>query len=244
MAKLASDIEKPDGFVVIKKDEIQSFLDPLPVSRLWGVGKASQAVFERFGIKTIQQVRQQSPEFLVEQFGKFGLQLWELSQGIDQRKVVSERQTKSISNETTFADDVVNIDVLHAWLMQLTEQVAFRLREHQLKGKTIQIKVRYSDFTTYTRSATLDTLTRSTRLIWQTAKKLLDDCIAQNTQSVRLIGVGIAGLSGKNQTEPVQSDLFSENTSENDDKLDQLTDKINQRFGKRSIHHGRGGHLK
>lgn len=240
LAKLASDIEKPDGFVVIEKSKVQSFLDPLPISRLWGVGKATHAIFDRFGIKTIQQVREQSPEFLVDKLGKFGLQLWELSQGIDHRKVVNIRQAKSISNETTFADDIMDKNILHAWLMQLSEQVAFRLRHHELKGKTIQIKVRYSDFTTYTRAATLDKLTHSTRLIWQTAKTLLDGCIANNTRPVRLIGVGISGLTGKGQVEPVQNDLFSSNNPEEDDRLDQLTDQINQRFGKRSIHRGTG----
>jgi len=240
LAKLASDIEKPDGFVVIEESKVQPFLDPLPISRLWGVGKATHAIFDRFGIKTIQQVREQSPEFLVDKLGKFGLQLWELSQGIDHRKVVNMRQAKSISNETTFADDIRDKNILHAWLMQLTEQVAFRLRHHELKGKTIQIKVRYSDFTTYTRAATLDKLTQSTRLIWQTAKMLLDDFIANNTKPVRLIGVGISGLTGKGQIEPVQNDLFSSNNPEEDDRLDQLTDQINQRFGKRSIHRGTG----
>jgi DNA polymerase-4 len=244
LAKLASDIQKPNGFVLIKQDEVQSFLDPLPVSRLWGVGKATHATFERYGIKTIKQVRQQTPEFLQDKLGKFGIQLWELAQGIDHRKVVNQRQAKSISNETTFADDIADKSVLHAWLMQLCEQVASRLRNQALKGRTVQMKVRYNDFSTYTRAVTLDKLTQSTRLISNTAKALLDSCMTKNTKPVRLIGVGVSGLAGLHESIPEQHDLFSRENHEKDNDIDQITDQINQRFGKRSIRRGSGDQVK
>ena len=244
LAKLASDIQKPDGFVVIKENEVQSFLDPLPISRLWGVGKATHATFERYGIKTIRQVREQSPEFLTDKFGKFGFQLWELAQGIDHRKVVNERKAKSISNETTFADDISDKAVIHAWLMQLSEQVAYRLRRKEVKGRTIQIKIRYNDFSTYTRAETLDKLTHSTRLISENAKALLDSCLAKNSKPVRLVGVGVTSLAGKGEKLPEQNDLFSAVNEEKENHIDQLTDDINKRFGKRSIHRGSGDQVK
>lgn len=244
LAKLASDIQKPDGFVVIKKDEVQSFLDPLPVSRLWGVGKATHATFERFGIKTIKQVREQPTEFLSDKFGKFGIQMWELAQGIDQRKVINERKAKSISNETTFADDVNDKTILHAWIMQLSEQVACRLRHKEVKGRTIQLKIRYNDFSTYTRVETLDKLTDSTRLISNIAKALLDSCITKNTKPVRLIGVGVTGLADKNEKFAEQTELFSSVNHEKENEIDQLADEINQRFGKRSLHRGSGDQVK
>ena len=244
LAKLASDIQKPNGFVVIKESEVQAFLDPLPISRLWGVGKATQTTFERYGIKTIKQVREQSPEFLLDRFGKYGLQLWELAQGIDHRKVINERKSKSVSNESTFAEDITDKTVLHAWIMQLSEQVAFRLRAKEIKGRTIQIKIRYDDFSTYTRAETLDKLTNSTRVISSHAKTLLQSCLTKNTKPVRLIGVGVSSLAAKGEKLPEQSDLFNPVNDEKESQLDKLTDKINQRFGKRSIHRGSGDQVK
>ncbi|MEJ2140827.1 MAG: DNA polymerase IV [Gammaproteobacteria bacterium] len=244
LAKLASDIQKPDGFVIIQQHEVQTFLDPLPVSRLWGVGKATNAVFERFGIKTIRQVREQSPEFLADKFGKYGIQLWELAQGIDHRKVVNERQAKSMSNETTFSEDITDVTVLHAWIMQLSEQVAFRLRRKKIKGRTIQIKIRYNDFSTYTRAETLDKLTNSTRVISNGARSLLDLCIKKNNKPVRLIGVGVTNLAGKDGKVQEQNDLFASVNQEKENEIDQVTDQINQRFGKRSIHRGTGDQIK
>lgn len=244
LAKLASDIQKPNGFVVIRQDEVQSFLDPLPVSRLWGVGKATHATFERYGIKTIRQVREQSVEFLSDKFGKHGIQLWELAQGIYHRKVVSERKAKSVSNETTFSEDITDKTVLHAWIMQLSEQVAYRLRQKKTRGRTIQFKIRYNDFSTYTRAESLDKLTNSTRLISENAKALLDSCLLKNSKPVRLIGVGVSGLAEEGETLPQQTDLFNPVDDEKQNEIDELTDKINQRFGKRSIHRGSGDQIK
>ena len=128
IAKIASDIDKPDGFMLVPEEQTQAFLDPLPVSRLWGVGKATHQVFERLGVQTIAQVRQLPEAVMQDYFGRHGLHLWQLAQGIDGRRVVSERQAKSISNETTFAQDIRDPLALHACLMELTEQVAARLR--------------------------------------------------------------------------------------------------------------------
>ena len=153
LAKIASDLNKPDGFLVVEK--VQEFLDPLPVERLWGVGKQSSKVFERLGIRTIGQLRQWPVETLVSRFGSQGKHLWQLAHGIDDRPVVPEREAKSISHETTFEHDVDDQDVLRAWLADLTEQVGWRLRRHGLRGRTVRLKVRFADFSTITRSQTL-----------------------------------------------------------------------------------------
>ncbi len=244
LAKIASDLDKPDGFVEVRPDDIQSFLDPLPVGRLWGVGKVTGSEFERLGIKTIAQVRRQSPEFLQMKFGNFGIQLWELAHGRDSRPVVTDHRAKSISNENTFETDVRDKEVLRSWLMDLTEQVGYRLRRHDLYGRTVQIKLRFSDFKTITRSHTLSEPTQMTRDIWQAALNLLNDYLAGHHQPVRLLGVGISGLATELPLEPVQGDLFTpqEQTPARKKEIDKLADAINNRFGKLQLRRGSGFH--
>ena len=115
LAKIASDLQKPDGFVVVEPDRIQEFLDPLPVERLWGVGRQGSKVFQRLGIRTISQLRQWPVELLKHHFGTHGEHLWQLAHGIDDRRVVPEREAKSISHETTFETDIFDQEVLRAW---------------------------------------------------------------------------------------------------------------------------------
>ena len=122
LAKIASDLKKPDALVVVEPEQVQEFLAPLPVERLWGVGKKGSKVFERLGIRTIGQLRQWPLESLQTHFGSSGEYLWQLAHGIDDRPVVPEREAKSISHETTFAQDIAELEVLRAWLVDLTEQ--------------------------------------------------------------------------------------------------------------------------
>ena len=133
LAKIASDLKKPDGFMVVEPEHVQEFLDPLPVERLWGVGKQGSKVFQRLGIRTIGQLRQWPIDTLISRFGSQGEHLWQLAHGIDDDPVVPEREAKSISHETTFEQDIDDLDVLRAWLVDLTEQVAWRLRRHGLR---------------------------------------------------------------------------------------------------------------
>src|SRR5439155_20479496 len=130
LAKIASDLEKPDGFVVVDPNRVQEFLDPLPVGRLWGVGRVTGRAFERLGIRTIGQVRALPLEILERHFGKHGHHLWQLAQGLDDRRVVPDREAKSISHETTFARDIEELEILRAWLLQLAEELAARLRRN------------------------------------------------------------------------------------------------------------------
>ena len=205
LAKIASDIGKPDGFVVVAPHEVPSFLDPLPVSRLWGVGKVTGRVFERLNIRTIADVRRMPESELRRLLGEWGTHLHELAQGIDDRVVVPDREAKSISHETTFAVDLGDPEILRAWLRELTEHVGWRLRRNELRGRTVQLKVRFADFKTITRARTLELPTDITDEIWKAASELLETKVTLRGRRVRLIGVGVSGLDSAG---PVQQTLF------------------------------------
>ncbi len=239
VAKIASDIDKPDGFVVINADEVQAFLDPLPVSRLWGVGKVTGTEFERLGIHTVRQVRQQPLEALQYRFGKFGEQIWNLAQGIDPRKVVTDSRAKSISNETTFAVDISNRNLLRNHLLELTEQVAFRLRQQGVYARTVQIKLRFSDFKTITRCMSLVAHTQTTQELWKVARRLLDTALDGKARAIRLLGIGASNLSRQAGVSQ-QADLFSGHEQKKQRDIDQLADEIRNRFGAVSIRRGAG----
>lgn len=234
VAKIASDIGKPDGYVVVEKEDIQSFLDPLPVKRIWGVGKKTEVQLNNYGISTIKDLRCQSERWLIERFGKHGDHIFRLANGQDKRQVISDAKAKSISSENTFAEDISNKQTLMTYLSLLTEQVAARLREKDRKGKTVNLKIRFHDFTTIVRSKTLSQSSNQTEEIWKTVKMLFNTAVASQKISVRLLGVGVSGFS---EEQSYQEDLFSDN--EKYDELDVITDEINQRFGKLKIHRGR-----
>jgi DNA polymerase-4 len=228
LAKLASDLQKPDGFVVVDPNHVQAFLDPLPVGRLWGVGKVSGKTFQELGITTIGQLRLVPVEILESHFGKSGRHLWNLAQGIDNRRVVPDRDAKSISHETTFAHDIDDLEVLRIWLLQLTEQLSRRLRRHHLVGQTIHLKVRFADFHTITRARTLAEPTNITEEIWQAAAELLTQRLPAQRQPVRLLGLGVSGLDSESSR---QGHLFDDQRREKQQKLDEVTDHIQDRFG-------------
>ncbi|WP_417376438.1 DNA polymerase IV [Gimesia maris] len=235
LAKIASDADKPDGLVVVEPDKIQEFLDPLPVSRVWGIGKMATQRFNRLGIQTISQVRVLEPKILTELFGEQGLHLWNLSQGLDERAVIPERQAKSISRETTFSSDVNDLEILRIILMDLVEDVSRRLRKNKLRGKTIQLKIRYDDFSTFTRSTTVSQPTDLTREIEQSALLMLDQKLPERPLSIRLIGVGVTGFQSGSQH---QKSLFDEEDQQKYSRLDQVKDQIASRFGSNSIIRG------
>jgi len=237
VAKVASDIEKPDALVSVRAEQVQAFLDPLPVSRLWGAGKTTVAVFERMGVRTIAQVRSLSEQMLLSQFGKWGTQLWQLAHGHDPRPVISDGQAKSISHENTFAQDVSRAYILETYLLQLTEQVAARLRQQGLQGKTVQLKLRYPDFKTITRARTLDNYTDSTTLLWQVVKALLHANWSVG-QPIRLIGMGVSQFQNRDNPTAVQGDLFMQDDARQR-TLDTITDTINAKFGAAMLHRGR-----
>ena len=239
LAKVASDVGKPDGFVVVDPDDVQGFLDPLPVSKLWGVGKVSNRRLEAQGVHTIGDLRHQPRQALDQLFGRWGERLWALARGIDDRPVIPDHEAKSISHETTFAEDLVDPGVLRERLLALTGQVARRLRRHRLRGRTVQIKIRFADFKTITRERTLASPTDVTQELWRAAETLLARNLPHRQQGVRLLGIGVSGLEAGGYTQP---ELFTEAANAKQSKLDDVSDRIQGRFGTAALQ--RATHLK
>jgi len=236
LAKLASDLEKPDGLVVVPPDAIQEFLDPLPVKRIWGVGRVTEKVFDRIGVKTVADLRRLEQDVLQRYFGDHGQHLWKLARGIDDRKVIPDREAKSVSHETTFSEDIAELSQLRARAAELTDQVARRLRRADRKGHTVTVKMRFFDFRTITRSITLPHATSETAVIWDAVSEILSNRLPEHRPPVRLLGVGVTGFSGNKSA---QLQLFD--TEPASSQLDQAADRIRERFGGTSL--GRGSSL-
>ena len=238
LAKIASDLDKPDGFVVVREDDVASFLETLPIERLWGVGPIAQKTLHTMGVRTVGQLAAVSMETLVARFGSAGEHLGQLARGIDNRSVVPDHRAKQISHETTFAVDVDSADVLRARLLDLTEQVARRVRRAGLVGRTVQLKVRFGDFRTITRSTTLAVPTDVTDEIWSAARTILEDRVPMD-KPVRLVGIGVGSLT---DTGGEQLGLFDRSEHERQRRIDEVTDQIKDRFGTNAL--GRAGGLK
>ena len=237
LAKLASDLDKPDGLVVVPTDAIEAFLEPLPVSRLWGVGKVSNRDLAEMGVHTIGDLRRLPEALLVSRFANTAAHWARLARGIDDRRVVPDRDAKSISHETTFATDIDDPEVLKSWLLELTEQVATRLRRQGLRGKTVFIKVRYADFHTVTRSESLDAPSNVTRELYVTAARLLQAQLARSPRPVRLLGMGVSALTAGAHA---QGQLFETEDREQQRRIDTVVDSIKSRFGNRALRRGGG----
>ncbi|MBW3543304.1 MAG: DNA polymerase IV [Planctomycetes bacterium] len=233
LAKLASDLEKPDGLVIVEPQRVQEFLDPLPVGRLWGVGRVAGRILDELGIQTIGQLRGCRVAALHERFGKTGAHLWQLAHGLDERTVVPDRDAKSVSHETTFAVDIADAEALRAWLLELVEQVGRRLRRSGRRGRTVNLKVRFSDFRTIVRSQSLPDATASTERLWKAAAELFSK-LPPGHLPVRLLGMGVSGIS---RAGFVQRRLFDE-TGPQQTGLDDATDRIRDRFGAAALLRG------
>ncbi len=240
VAKIASDIEKPDGFVYVGAGQVQAFLDPLPVERIWGVGKVTAGALHRLGIKTIAQLRRQSLPAMQELFGQHGAHLWELAHGRDARHVIPDQDARSLSHETTFAQDIEDSEVLLARLLELTEQVAMRLRRQHLKSRTVSLKIRFYDFSTLTRALTLDVATDNTRDLWQAVRDVFETRLPRPLPPVRLIGMGVSGFDNESEA-TAQGDLFAPPCAEMPvpTAIDAVTDTVNERFGARTLRRAR-----
>ncbi len=235
LAKLASDLRKPDALVTITAETVHEVVDPLSVRKLWGVGPAAEAALERQGIRTIGQVRRTPPELLTRWFGSQGGQLARLAAGLDDRPVTPDTEAKSIGQETTFPVDLGELDALRAVLLEHVEQVGRRLRRHGLRARTVTVKLRTGDFTTRTRSATLPSATDVTGELWATAQGLLSAWAARGVRPLRLLGVTASGLT---TARGEQLPLFADPARQKQRQLDAALDGITERFGRGAVRRG------
>lgn len=237
VAKIASDIDKPDGLTVVTANGLTAFLDPLPVSRMWGAGKVTQDKLERYNIKSFKELRLFPVKTLERLFGKNGVRMQLMASGIDEREVVTGHEAKSIGHEETFVDDITEIELLERYLLSLSMKTAERMRHMGLKAKVIQLKVKYHDFTLVTRSLTLDDFIDDGMIIYMTASDLLGKTEA-GVRPVRLIGVSVSGLNTDGLSG--QMSLFARDEKiEKAKNLNRAIDSVNKRFGKKGIIPGR-----
>jgi DNA polymerase-4 len=235
LAKLASDLEKPDGFVTITAETAQKTLDPLGVGRIWGVGKVTEESLRTHGIRTIADLRHCPVSLLRTIVGQGAETLLRLACGQDDSDVEPARQRKSVSSEQTFPTDIDDADVLSSVLLEQVEEVAHRLRRSRLKARTVTLKLRYGDFRTVTRSETLGEATNLTQPLWETARRVFRQWHERSAGALRLLGFGASGLQEQDQG---QGDLFADPDAEKLKRLDQTADKIRDRYGRRAIHRG------
>lgn len=233
LAKLASDLNKPDGLTIIEPGRVHDILDPLPVSKLWGVGPAAEKSLARLGVRTIGDLRALPEPALASRLGDFGHHLARLARGEDDRPVHADYEAKSISHEQTFAEDLRDPDEVRRVMLAQCEDVARRLRRHHRLARTVTVKIRFGDFETITRAESLGEPTDLTESIWDAARALFDRWKQESFRPVRLIGVGVSHL-----TDPAsgrQMGLFEADRDERGSRLDSITDAIIARHGKGAI---------
>ncbi|HEX6791438.1 MAG TPA: DNA polymerase IV [Candidatus Krumholzibacteria bacterium] len=235
LAKLASDLEKPDGFVVITQDEAQARLAPLPVSRLWGVGKVTEQKLLAAGIHTIGDVVRADHARLERLVGSYAAHMQELARGLDDREVIPDTEAKSIGAENTFPRDIADSEQLRAELDLLSERVAERARADGVVGHTVNLKARYADFTTVTRAMTLPEPTDESVVIRGAARLLLEERLGREGRALRLLGVSISNLS---HADEITGSLFDSPRATRNRTLDGIMDALRHRFGDGALRRG------
>jgi DNA polymerase IV len=251
LAKLASDMNKPDGVTVLgpTQENIQAQIDPLAIERMWGVGPKTAPKLHTRGWRTFRDVRLAGLDELRAALGDFGEHCWQLSQGIDARAVQPERESKSIGHEETFHDDLEDHEELRAILLAHIEHVARRLRRNGLVCRTVSLKLRRPDFTTFSRSITLENATDDTGTLWREALGVFDVWSRSPAAgALRLLGIHLSGLA------PAGSDgaggqlpLFGptpDGAAMKRSRVDRTTDAIATRFGSAAIGRARAIHKK
>ncbi|MCH8306981.1 MAG: DNA polymerase IV [Proteobacteria bacterium] len=235
VAKIASDLNKPDGLVVVSAEEIRSTLDPLPVRVIPGIGRKTLARLKEKDIVTVADLRLASDRVLEPIFGRFAQKTRDQASGVDSRPVVSSRPEKSISAEETFDADLTETNAMDRQLMRLAERTANRLRSKHLVAGTVQVKIRQADFTTFTRQRALRPPGNNTDQIFEIVRILLRQWLSEHPGArIRLLGVGGSDLSAAEQR-----DLFAGDTMPAGSHLDETADKIRDRFGESSVNRAR-----
>ena len=235
VAKIASDLDKPDGLVVVAPERVHEVLDPLPVSVIPGIGRRTLARLHPIGIHRIADLRSAPDHDLEPVFGRFTRKTRQRAAGIDDRPVVASRAEKSISNEETFDTDLRDRQAMERQLLRLAERTAGRLRKAALAAGTVQVKIRRSDFRTFTRQKRLRPPGNGTDQIYLVARKLLVGWLSENPGSpVRLLGVGCSAL-----VPAEQPDLFGDGDAGHASNLDRAVDEIRGRFGSGAVSRAR-----
>lgn len=238
VAKIASDLDKPDGMVVVSADNCRALLDPLPVSVIPGIGRQTLARLHAADIRSVAELRLAPDSKLEPIFGRYTQRTRERAAGIDNRPVVADREEKSISAEETFDVDLGERRDMERALLALAETTARRLRKSGLQAGTIQIKIRQSSFQTCTRQKSLQPPVSSTEQIFNIARELLQAWLEANPGTrIRLLGVGGSRLSPAEQ-----GDLFAASAAAPPDRIDAAVDRIQQRFGSASVGRARTLH--
>jgi DNA polymerase-4 len=235
LAKMASDMDKPQGFSVIGKAETLDLLANKPVGVIWGLGAAGQQSLAEVGIRTIADLRRWDRDDLIRRFGSQGMRLYHLARGEDTRPVARDHKTKSISNETTFSDDISEIDILDGHIWRLAEKLADRAKAKGLAGRTVTLKLKRNDFKSLTRRITLPDGTQTADRIYRTARALYDRM--DHPKPYRLIGVGISDLMPATEADR-EADLLDPQARTRRAAED-ATDRIRARFGPDAILKGR-----
>ncbi|MBW2034225.1 MAG: DNA polymerase IV, partial [Deltaproteobacteria bacterium] len=233
VAKIASDMDKPDGLTVVPPDRIREFLDPLPIKKMWGVGKVTQKALADLNIRTFRDLSLTAVKVLEQKFGKHGIKMHQLSMGLDERDVIPEHDAKSIGHEETFPHDIVEVDEAKKELLSLANRVSRRMRRDSVTGKTITLKVKYNDFVQVTRSKTLPKSTEDGREIYSIACSLLEKTKV-GKRPVRLLGISLSQLSFLGPEG--QLTLFDQNeTSKKRKDLNTALDSLYEKHGEKSI---------
>lgn len=229
LAKLASDLGKPDGLFIIPFDQALEILKPLPVTRLWGVGEKAGQALHRLGMQTIGDIQILPPGWLQERLGSSGQHYWELARGMDLRQVELDQERKSLGREATFPEDEADMETLHILLNRFSAELCHKLRKDKLVCSTVTVKIRYSGFKTINRSKTIPP-GHSDLVIGQVAGEILRQAY-QGDPPLRLLGLSLGKLSKVGDCE--QASLFE--AEDQNRSLDQLMDNLRQRFGPETI---------
>ena len=234
VAKVASELSKPDGLLEVAEGEERSFLAPLPIAALPGIGKKTERILNGLGISTIGEISSMPLDALKSHFGASGEVLHGYANGIDDREVKLPGAAKSISRETTFGKDTKDRSLLKATLRYLSERVGSELRQRGKQAKSITLKLRYADFTTITRHHTLRQGSNTDQTIFDTGLGLLKKALSQEKQPVRLIGIGVSNL-----IEPGRQLDMLDSSAQRLEQLNRAIDRIRKKYGFTAIQTGR-----
>lgn len=231
LAKIATNLGKPDGFYIIYFKDIQKILYPLPISALWGIGRKTEELLKKSGIYQVEQLAKMPDSILDNLLGKNGKKIKLLAQGIDENPVTPPSEVKSISRETTFPTNITEKAILIKELLKISQLVGYTARKEGYKGRTITLKIRFHNFTTFNKSKTLENSTHLDDIIFKTIVELLNK-VKLKKGGVRLLGIRLSNLSPEDKRNQLKF------VRDKEDKLEQLSqslDKIREKFGSKAI---------